>query len=196
MFVLILVAGLTITQAAFAATYTLTVTAGASSYQGIQPISISGQVSPNPGPNTAAVVQVFSPTGKLVLAGSQSVNASTGKFTFTGVTGGTSDWVTGTYSVNATWGAYGPQLNAKATFVYTASAASTTTTSTTTTATTTSTTTTTSSSTTTATPSTTTSSSGGGIPEFPYELSAAVVLTTIILVSYMAMRRIESGRAS
>jgi hypothetical protein len=43
-------------------------------------------------------------------------------------------------------------------------------------------------------PSSSATSSGGGIPEFPYQLFATVILTAVILAAYLVARR--AGRVS
>jgi len=194
------------------------------SYSNGQNIGISGWVHPlgsvvGPGPDTAVFLRVFNPTGTLVAVGDAPVNATTGDYSYSIVAGGTPSWVVGTYTVNATWGAYPPTVYGTTTFAFTVAISSTTTSSTTSTVETSSTTTATSSTTSfhssstststsstlsttssssttstlvTSTTSSTTSSSttsSGAIPEFPYQLLALVALTSVIAVSYLYVKR-------
>jgi hypothetical protein len=193
-----------------------------SSYYSGQTIGISGGVHPlgstaGPGPDTAVFLRIFNPNGTLVAIGDAPVNATTGAFMYSVVAGGTPSWLSGMYTVNATWGAYPPAVYGTTTFAFTVLVNSTTTSMTTltTTTTTTSMTTTTASSTTshhspststlTSSASTTTSSSTisvtttvsssstasatSSVPEFPYAIFAIIALTTIIVASYLVMRR-------
>jgi hypothetical protein len=112
----------------FALSYTLSVQTGSPSYSGTQTITIVGKVTPAPGPNTAVFLSVISPNGKVVYVNQDSVNGTTGVFSDSVTPGTSSDWVDGTYTVNATWGAYGPTLHAVATFTWTSQTTTTSTT--------------------------------------------------------------------
>ncbi|MBI3022831.1 MAG: MBL fold metallo-hydrolase [Thaumarchaeota archaeon] len=122
-----------------AVSYTITVQSDYPTYSGVSTIHITGQVSPAPGPNTAAFVSVLNPHGDPVDYGVEQVDANTGAFSHSTVTGGAGPlaaaWISGTYTVNASWGSSGTVAYQTATFAYTAT--TTTTTQTTTTATTT-----------------------------------------------------------
>jgi cell division septation protein DedD len=194
---------------AYAVSYSITVQTNDNSYSGAATVTVAGQVSPAPGPNTAVLIRVFNPANAIVTAGEAAVNGTTGYYTFNFVAGGSSAWSNGNYVVNATWGAFGPVVFKATTFSWTSSVVTTTTTTSTTTTTTTttpSTTTTASSttSTTTAPPttsttsptttttispsSTTTTSSGGGIPAFPFQALVVAIFTVVVALSYLALR--------
>ncbi len=181
------------TQVAVAqTTYALTVSTDASSYTGSQSIKISGHVSPAPGPSTGVILKVVNPSGAVLLVDEANVGASTGEYNLTVVAGGSSSWVAGTYMVNATWGAYPPQIYAHTTFTYSPTVATTTTTvvSTTTTSNTTTTTTTAVTTTTTTTTTTTSTSSGsGGVPVFPFEGTLTAIFVLFVLSAYLVARR-------
>ncbi|MDG6918091.1 MAG: hypothetical protein JRN62_01415 [Nitrososphaerota archaeon] len=184
--------------------YTLTVSTDKSSYASGQAIHVTGRVIPAPGPNTAVFLEVINPHDTIVAPGEATVSAATGLYNYTFVAGGTSAWVAGTYTVNATWGAYPPQVNATATFQYApsvvtstsssiSSGASTTGNQSTTTA------TTTSSSSTNSVFSATTSvssstKSSGGIPEFPFQAAMVGITVLVIVSAYLMMKRTSSMR--
>ena len=107
--------------------YYVTVVTDKSSYVAGQTIAISGSVHPAPGPSTAVFLRVVNPSGSTVAVGDAPVDAATGDYTFSLAAGGTSAWVTGTYTVNATWGAYPPTVYGTTVFTYTAAVATTTT---------------------------------------------------------------------
>jgi hypothetical protein len=122
-----------LTAPAFAATtYTVSVQTDAASYSAAQTITTSGTVSPAPGPNTAVVVTIKNPAGTVVDIGDDPVNPSTGAYTQVTVAGGSSAWIAGTYSVNATWGGNSSTATMTTTFTYSPTVTSTTTSSTTT----------------------------------------------------------------
>jgi len=212
--VAILVALLAGVQGASAQTYTITVSTDVKSYVSGQQIKVSGTVSPAPGPSTAVGVRIFGPGGShpLVAVGDAPVGSTTGDYNYTFVAGGSSQWTTGTYTVNATWGAYPPAIFHTTTFNYTAStttttsttstttsttsttsATSTTSTSTTHSTTTNSTTTTTSAPTTTSSTSTvtTSSSSTAAVPEFPYQSVFVGVFVLVIAAAYLMVRKLR-----
>ncbi|MDA4129066.1 MAG: hypothetical protein OK422_06405 [Thaumarchaeota archaeon] len=118
----ILILGLTLLLigaiAVNAKTFSVTVKTDKTTYVGSASIHVSGTVTPAPGPNTAAFVRVSNPNKSLVLAGPASVNATTGSYSFSGVAGGNSRWITGTYLVNVTWGAYPPTIKNTTAFFY------------------------------------------------------------------------------
>ena len=97
--------------------------ASGSAYKGTQAYSITGVITPAPGVADSAFITVKNPSGQTVDAQSASVNPSTGGFTYPTATGGSSNWVTGTYTITATdsYGATG-----STTFTYTASGPTTT----------------------------------------------------------------------
>ena len=196
-----------------ASTYSITVQTNSATYLGAATITISGQVSPAPGPNTAVFVRVFNPNNVIVTAAQVNVNGTTGLYSTSFAAGGTTSWVNGNYVVNATWGAYGPVKFALTNFAWSSSPITTTTstTSSTTSSTTmsstsiTSTSSSSSSSSSTSTSSTSSSQSssssttgggGGGIPEFPFQAVAVGVITLLIAASYLAIRRKSSPGSS
>jgi hypothetical protein len=97
--------------------------ASGSAYKGTQSYSITGVINPAPGVADSAFITVKNPSGQTVDATSASVNPSTGGFTYATATGGSSNWVTGTYTISATdsYGATG-----SSTFTYTAAGTTTT----------------------------------------------------------------------
>jgi len=104
---------------AFAAT-TLTISSNATSYAGQATIQISGTVTPAPAvSNTAVVVTTKGPAGA-VDTGEATVATGTGAYSYTLVSGGSTAWTTGTYTVNGTWGFAGVTATATTTFSYTA----------------------------------------------------------------------------
>ncbi|MDA4118554.1 MAG: hypothetical protein OK455_09450 [Thaumarchaeota archaeon] len=192
-----------------ATTYTLTVQTDKTSYSGAQPIMITGTISPPPGPNTGVIITVRNPTGSMADINEVIPGPANGSFSDISVPGGSASWVSGMYTINATWGGGGTSASNVATFVYLPTAASTTTTSTSTTTTTTTTSTTTSSSTTTSTStsssaststssSTTTSttsttsststSTSSTVPEFPSSVLAALALIGMATVAVFSRR--------
>src|SRR3989449_7033090 len=132
---------------------TVSVTTDKPSYSGSDTIMITGTITPAPQPNaTSAFVTVINPNGKPVAPSPANVG-NNGAFHYTFAAGGTSNWISGTYTVNASWsGSVSMKPIWKTTTFTYAPVASTTTTSTTTTS-------TTSTTSTTASPSTTTTSS-------------------------------------
>jgi hypothetical protein len=105
----------------FAATGAITFSSppSGSSFKGTQSYTISGTVSPAPGTADEVFIQVKNPAGTLVDATSATVNPTTGAFNYATATGGTAEWVSGTYSISAmdSNGALGSE-----TFSYTAPA--------------------------------------------------------------------------
>lgn len=102
--VLILIAAALFVAPALAASYTLTVQTNSPSYSGSQHIMINGTVSPSPGPNIAVVLTTKNPDGTAVDVQEDQVNPSTGAYNGSIVAGGTANWISGEYVVNATWG--------------------------------------------------------------------------------------------
>jgi len=202
--------------AASALSYTLTVHTNANSYAGESSVTINGQVSPAPGPNTSVLLRVYNPNMLLTTAAVAPVNGTTGDYSSSFIAGGSSAWIDGTYSVNATWGAYGPVIFKITTFKWASSATSTSTSATSTgtistsssatsvststsipTSSSTSTSTTTTSSSLTAPSSTTSTSvsstsssaiSSGSVPEFPFQIVLVVLFTALIAGSFLIMR--------
>ena len=168
-------------------TRTLTVSTDSASYSASQTIRITGSLSPAPGPSTAVTLKLINPSGTVLAVWEAEVGATSGLFNHTLVAGGTSGWTEGTYTVNATWGAYPPQIYANTTFAY--SPIFTTTTTTTTSSTTTSITTITTSTTSKAATTTSSSSGGGGIPEFPFQAVSLGILVAMIAAGYLLVRR-------
>ena len=202
--------------ASCAFSYSLTVQSDSPSYSGNSNITITGQVSPAPGPNTAVLVRVFNPNSVIATAAEVAVNGTTGLYSVSFVAGGSSAWVDGRYTVNATWGAYGTVIFKTAAFSWTSSPVTTTTSTTstsaasTTTSVTSSTTPTssvittsgvqTSSSHSTSSSSSSTSSTGtpttsaASVPEFPYQVAVVAVFTALMAGSYLLIRS-RRGRA-
>jgi trimeric autotransporter adhesin len=91
--------------------------ASGSAYKGTQAYTITGVINPAPGVADSAFITVKNPSGQTVDATSASASPSTGSFTYNTATGGSSNWVTGTYTITATdsYGATG-----STTFTYTA----------------------------------------------------------------------------
>ena len=104
---------------AFGATLTMTLQTNAPSYAGQSTITVTGTVTPAPTiSNTAVVITTKGPSGAVDI-GEATVATSTGAFTYTLVSGGSSAWTSGTYTVNGTWGAQGNTATKTATFGYT-----------------------------------------------------------------------------
>jgi hypothetical protein len=160
----------------YGGTYSISVRTDLPSYTGGQAIHITGTVTPAPGPNTAAFIQVQNPNHNTVIVGEADVDPSTGAFSFSSFTGATQSWIAGSYSVSATWGGNGVAIMANSSFTYTPTS------STTTTTTSSSSTTTTSSSTNSTSSSTSTTSSA--VPEFN---SQALLFSVIIALTAVAI---------
>src|SRR5437879_6858980 len=80
---------------------TVSVTTDKPSYYASDTIMITGTITPAPQPNTtSAFVTVMNPNGKVV-APSPAQVGNNGKFHYTFGAGGTSNWISGTYTVNA-----------------------------------------------------------------------------------------------
>ena len=183
---------------AYATTYTMTLHTDASSYSGSQPIHITGSVSPAPGPNTGVIITIKNSANGLADVTEVAPSSTTGSFNYTSVPGGSAAWITGSYSVNATWGGDGATASQVVTFSYTATTTtSTTSTTTTTTSSTssttsaTSTTSTTSATTTTSQTSTTSSTStttSSTVPEFPSGALALLALAGLAFAAAMSRR--------
>ena len=107
----------TTTSATSTARYTLTVMTDRSAYTATQPITVSGTISPAPSFGSNVTVIVEAPGGVVVNA-SAPVNTSTGGFSYTFSSGGSSYWVVGNYSVTVVW-QESPAVNATTTFTYT-----------------------------------------------------------------------------
>lgn len=167
-----------------AVSYSITVQTDKTAYTGANAILITGKVVPAPGPNTAVFVSILNPYASPVDFGSEAVDPNTGAFSHKTVAGGTGNWTSGTYTVNATWGAFGTVVFQTATFTYSASVTTTTTTTSTTTS------RTTTSTTSTATSSTSTSST---IPEFNPEALLLVSLAALGAVAVLGRSRLHSG---
>jgi hypothetical protein len=97
--------------------------ASGASYSGSQSYTIAGAIAPAPGVADSVFLTVKNPSGQTVDASSSSVNPSTGGFTYSTAVGGSSNWVTGTYTISGTdsYGATGTT-----TFHYTAASTPTT----------------------------------------------------------------------
>lgn len=153
---------------AYAQTYTMSLQTNAQSYSGSTPIIITGAITPAPGPDTGVVITIKNPSNAIADVNEVPVDTN-GTYSWTSVPGGNSNWVTGTFSVNATWGSSTTTLFQVVTFSY--SAATTTTTTTTTT-----------------TSTTSTTSTSSTVAEFPDSALAFVALVAVALVA-VATRR-------
>jgi uncharacterized protein YoxC len=105
---------------AFAAGETVTATTNATSYQGQSTIQVTGTVSPAPTVTTTSVVVTTRGPAGAVDTGTAAVATGTGQYQYTFVSGGSTMWVTGTYTVNATYGGPGGTGSTTTTFSYTA----------------------------------------------------------------------------
>jgi len=85
-----------------AGSITFTSPAAGSSYKGTQSYSIAGAVSPVPSQVDSVFITVKNPSGTTVDAASVGVAATTGTFTYPTATGGSANWVSGTYTITAT----------------------------------------------------------------------------------------------
>ncbi|MDG6905427.1 MAG: hypothetical protein JRN20_06570 [Nitrososphaerota archaeon] len=94
-----------IQQAASSSTqYTVTVSSSSSSYSASQQIQVTGSISPPTNNSTNAFIRIINPSGTVVHVDSVAVDGSTGAFSDSFTAGGT-NWIDGTYTINATWGA-------------------------------------------------------------------------------------------
>jgi len=114
--------------AASATSYVITVQTGTSSYSSSANITVTGQVSPAPGPSTSVFVRVFNPSMVVATETVAPVNGTTGIYTCSFYAGGSPAWIDGVYTVNSTWGAYGPVIFGTTTFSWSSSAVTSTTT--------------------------------------------------------------------
>ncbi len=104
--------------AAFAAGETVTVSTNAPSYSGNATISVTGTVTPPPAAaGTDVVVTTRGTVAGAVDTGTAAVAPTTGAYTYVFVAG-SSQWVAGTYTVNATYGGPGGTGSATTTFTY------------------------------------------------------------------------------
>jgi trimeric autotransporter adhesin len=103
--------------AAFAAGETVTVSTNSSTYSGNAAIQVSGTVTPPPSAaGTAVVIVITGPMGA-VDTGEANVAASTGTYAST-FEAGSPSWVSGPYTVNATYGGPGGTGFGLANFTY------------------------------------------------------------------------------
>src|SRR5437667_8743716 len=80
---------------------TVSVTTDKPSYYASDTIMITGTITPAPQPNTtSAFVTVMNPNGKVVAPTPAQVG-NNGKFHYTSGAGGTTNWISGRYTVNA-----------------------------------------------------------------------------------------------
>jgi hypothetical protein len=103
--------------AAFGATSTMTLSTNSASYSGMANITISGTISPAPTVASNVIITTVGTAGAVDI-GSSPVATGTGAFSYTLVSGGNANWVSGTYTVNATWGAQGNTATKTTTFTY------------------------------------------------------------------------------
>ncbi|MHB8567570.1 MAG: hypothetical protein ACYC7D_13900 [Nitrososphaerales archaeon] len=85
----------------FAAGTTVTVNLSSTQLNVGQPLTISGAVSPAPPTGSALTVTTTNPSGQTVDI--SPVNINSGSYSYTYTTGGSSNWVNGTYTVTATY---------------------------------------------------------------------------------------------
>ncbi|HUK75834.1 MAG TPA: hypothetical protein VLU99_08575, partial [Nitrososphaerales archaeon] len=103
---------------AYATTYTMTLQTDASSYSGLQPILITGAISPVPGANTAVIITVKNQAGTVADITEVIPSTVDGSFSYTSHPGGNAAWTSGTFTVNATWGGNGATASSVVTFAY------------------------------------------------------------------------------
>jgi hypothetical protein len=98
-----LVAGLLVSPLALGAgSITFSSPASGASYKGTQSYSITGQVTPTPSQPDSVFISVKNPSGVTVDAADVAVAATTGTFTYSTATGGSGNWISGTYTITAT----------------------------------------------------------------------------------------------
>lgn len=90
-------------------------------YTGNESILVSGRVSPPPNSPSNATLIITSPGGAVATATSQ-VSTVNGSYSYRFVTGGTSGWVSGTYTVTVVCVAFGETETATANFTFAAPA--------------------------------------------------------------------------
>ncbi|MDG6988714.1 MAG: hypothetical protein JRN21_05235 [Nitrososphaerota archaeon] len=126
LFALILLAPSSFASAVYlptpATTYALTVVPGATFYCCSDLVSLNGSVTPAPASGTSVTLSVYNPTKTLVRTAAPPLDAA-GDYNYSFSAGGT-NWVTGLYSVNATWSpsVTGTVYHASALFNYSATA--------------------------------------------------------------------------
>jgi len=76
--------------------------ASGTTLKGSQSYSITGAVSPIPTETDNVFVTVKNPSGTTVDAASVAVSATTGTFDYATATGGSGNWISGTYTITAT----------------------------------------------------------------------------------------------
>ena len=139
-----------------------------SSYSGAQSIKITGTITPPPGPNTAVIITVKNSAGSVADINEVTPSSTNGSFSDVSIAGGNSAWVSGMFSVNATWGGDGATATNFVTFSYSSTPATITTTIGTTT--------------------TTTTIPTTPAPEFPSGVLAAVTLVGMAGVAILSRR--------
>jgi hypothetical protein len=102
---------------AFAAGEAVTISTNASSYSGQATIQVTGTVTPPPSVTNTAVVVTTKGSSGVVDTGTAIVATGSGDYTYVFVAGSPM-WVTGTYTVNATYGGPGGTGSATTTFGY------------------------------------------------------------------------------
>src|SRR5438128_820193 len=159
---------------------TVSVTTDKPAYYSSDTIMITATITPAPQPNTtSAFVTVMNPNGKVV-APSPAQVGNNGAFHYTFGAGGTSSWISGTYTVNASWsGSVSMKpIWSTSTFTYSPMASTTSTSTTSTSTTSTSATSTTSTTSTTTTSTTTTSSTSTSSTTTPPTTTSSTSTTT------------------
>jgi len=76
--------------------------AAGASYKGTQSYSITGQITPIPSQADSVFISVKNPSGVTVDAADVAVAPTTGTFTYSTATGGSGNWISGTYTISAT----------------------------------------------------------------------------------------------
>jgi len=105
--------------AASGATLTMTIATNNPTYTGTNTVTITGTITPAPTIASSVVITTKGPMGAVDI-GEANVATGTGAFTYALVAGGNAGWVSGTYTVNGTWGAQGNTATATTTFIYSA----------------------------------------------------------------------------
>ena len=78
---------------------------------------ISGSVSPPPAGLSNVTISITGPQGVVAVATS-AVSATNGSYSYHLVTGGSNEWVSGTYTVRGVWTAFGQTETATANFEF------------------------------------------------------------------------------
>jgi len=107
----------TSSSAGSTAAFQLSVGVDRAAYTGNESMLVSGSVSPPPSAPLNATIIITGPVGVVATATSQ-VSSTNGSYSYRFVTGGTSGWVSGSYTVTAVCVAFGETETATATFTF------------------------------------------------------------------------------